>query len=244
MSINTIIAFVVIAALYGGARLFQKRMVQSAGAKYPEAQLGHLAQHLGLEITAGAPDFNLITWEMSAPQVSMQNPLAQTAFDYHIEAHGKPQGRPTNLTIQIKREIDVAVPLLKRTITTTDFCALEVEVNAPLPYFELVLLSGQTDQLRAKTVHGQTRTDLQKVSLSNPTYDAAFDLTSNDPSMAARLGGSLAVLTGLNFVHLVGGPGRLGFHFPLLGYYALSTQAELYLQALLALAKSFEEPAK
>jgi hypothetical protein len=244
MSIYTVVAFVAIAALYGGARLFQKRMVQSAGAKYPEAQLSHLAQHLGLEVVAGSPDFNLVTWEMSAPQVSMQNPLAQTAFDYHIEARGKPQGRSTSLTIQIKREIDVAVPLLKRTITTTDFCALEVEVGAPLPCFELVLLSGQTDALRAKTVHGQTRTDMQKVSFSNPTYDAAFDLTSNDPNVAARLGGSLAALTGLNFVHIVGQPGRLGFHFPLLGYYALSTQAELYLQALLALAKSFEEPAK
>jgi hypothetical protein len=242
MSVYTIVPFVVIAILFGASRLWQKRMIQSANAQYPNAAAGLVAQRLGLELLAGAADFNLVTWETAAPQVNTQNPLAHTIFDYHIEARGKPRGRPASLTLRLKREMGAAIPLLRRTLTTSDFCALTIEVSAPLPCFELVLLSGQTDLLRAETVHGLTRTDMQKVpnAFANPTYDAAFDLTSNDPQVAARLGRSLAVLMGLSFVHLVGEPGKLGFHFPLLGYYALSTQAELYLEALLALAEAFE----
>ena len=88
MSVYTIVFLVVIGLFFGGAMLWRQKMVRSAETQYANAALGVLAQRLGLGIVAGDPNFNIVVWENSAPQVSNLNPLPHQVFDYRLEAQG------------------------------------------------------------------------------------------------------------------------------------------------------------
>ena len=240
MSVYTIVFLVVIGLFFGGAMLWRQKMVRSAETQYANAALGVLAQRLGLGIVAGDPNFNIVVWENSAPQVSNLNPLPHQVFDYRLEAQGTPQGRPCRFSFVAQRHASAKVPVTGRTITDTYACVLEVQVQAQLPYFELTTVS-QNAYLQADAVHA-SRTDMQQCpgAFQNPAYDAAFSLTSNDPRVAQLLARALPLLSGINWIHLVGEPGRLSCHFPRAGHYMFAGQAELYQQALLSLAAMAE----
>ncbi len=241
MSIYTIIFVLFIVVFFGAATLMRKRMVQSATNQYPNATAGLVAQRLGLELVAGDPQLNVVMWEAQVPQFRDLNPLPHTVYDVRVEARGTPQGRPVHWLFVAKEEAGARMPVVARTLTDTFHNSLEAATQATVPYFELVLRTGQNEYLQAEPVHA-SRTDMQRMpgAFQNPTYDAAFELTANDARVVSVLSRALGALGGLNFVHLVGAPGSLSFHFPRFGSHAFGTQAELYGQALLAVASAFE----
>jgi hypothetical protein len=240
MSVYHLVFLVFIGLFFGGAMLWRRRMARSAETQHANAALGVVAQRLGLGIAAGDPQFNLVVWENSAPQVSNYNPLPHQVFDYRLEAHGTPQGRPCRFFFVAQRHASANVPITGRTITDTYACVLEVQVQAQLPYFELVSVS-QNAYLQAEPVHA-SRTDMRQCpgAFQNPAYDAAFTLTSSDPRIAPLLARVLPLLSGVHWIHLVGEPGRLSCHFPRAGHYMFAAQAEGYQQALLSLAAMAE----
>ncbi len=241
MSVYTIIYVVVILAVFLGVAAFRKLMVKSATAQYPNAAAGLVAQRLGLQLVSGDPQLNVVMWEAQVPQFKDINPLPHTVYEVRLEAQGTPQGRPMRWLFYAKEEAGARLPVVRRTLTDTFHNSLEAKTQGTVPYFELILRSGQNECLQAEPVHA-SRTDMQRMAgaFQNPTYDAAFELTANDPRVAAVLSRVLGALAGLNWVHLVGAPGTLAFHFPRLGSHAFGTQAELYGQALLAIAGAFE----
>lgn len=240
MSIFTYVGPLIIIVFFGAALLWRARMVKSADTHYANAAVGVVAERLGLQLMGGDPAFNLVVWENRAPQVSDLNPLPHQAFDYQIQAQGMPQGRPCRFFFQAKREASAKLPVVGRTITDTYACILDVATQGPLPYFELVSVS-QNAYLQPNMVFS-SRTDMQQVpgAFQNPSFDAAFSLSTNDPRIAPMLARALPMLAGIQWIHLVGQPGSVSVHFPRAGHYAFTAQAELYLQAVLTVAAMAE----
>lgn len=240
MSIYTYIYPIILIIFLGGALLYRKKMMKAVDTQYANCTAGLVAQRLGLQLIAGDPTFNLVVWENRAPQLNDLNPIPHQVFDFQIQAQGTPQGRPSRFFFQAKREASAKIPMMSRTITDTYGCMLEVSLQAQLPYFELASIS-QNAYLQPNMVLS-SRTDMRQVpgAFQSPVLDSAFSLTTTDPNIAPLLARALPMLSGIQWIHLVGTPGTLSVHFPRNGHYTFAAQAELYQQALMTIAAMAE----
>lgn len=180
------IAFVV----YGQKRLGQ---LQEQTRDYTA---GAVAQRLGMEVVRGAPGQNLwitgkTALESQHLDICIAGQWAGVPVDivyYRDVQHEKHNW--TEMTVHSEWEVRIAAH------TEASFGHFEVMFRRPKAH---------------NTVTSFFRNPMPELRTGHPHVDATYRVTGDNPAIAEALGELLAPLIGLEYVHVVGAPGRVSF---------------------------------
>jgi len=208
-----------------GLLLFQRRKLSGALAANADKNFGTIATRLGMHVTEGDPNLNLLYFQQPSGD-----------FKRRLCAEGQPYGRTARLIVVDGQKTSEFV--VARKITTSFGCFLEVEMHAALPAFELSLRN--PGQYLVPNLEFAERADLTTVSCGDPQLDQLFLIRAADPRLAPSLVPALKLLSTQQAVHLAGEGQRIWMSFPRLSLSMLAYSPEEYLLALEAAACSLE----
>jgi hypothetical protein len=200
-----------------GLMVFQRRKMSGAMAANADKTFGAVTQRLGLQITEGDPNLNLLYFQQPSGD-----------FKRLLTARGQPYGRVSRLTIMDGQKTNEYI--VARRITTSFGCFLEVETQANLPAFELSLR--EPNQYLVPHLEFAERPELTTVSCGNAELDRLFVIRAVDPRIAAALVPALQLLSTQHAVHLAGEGQRIWMSFPRMALAAFSYCPEEFLLAL------------
>jgi hypothetical protein len=208
---------IVMVPLVLGYYLWSRRRLSSALASNSDKNVGAVAARLGLQVTEGDPNTNLLYFQQPTGDYARQ-----------IVASGKPYGRPVSLTIIDGQK--TSDYLVARRVTTKFGCLLEAATQVNVPPFELYLR--QPNQYLVPPIEFADRADLRETLTGVPELDALFIVRSADPRVAVALVPALKVLSTSLVVHLAGEGNRIWMSFSRFGLPYLGSGPEELLLAL------------
>jgi hypothetical protein len=199
--------------------------LSGALAANADKNVGAVAARLGLHVTEGDPNTNLLYFQQPTGDYSRQ-----------IVARGEPYGRPVSFTIIDGQK--TSEYLVARKVTTKFGCLLEATTQVNVPAFELYLR--QPNQYLVPPVEFADRADLKDTPTGVPDLDALFVVRSADPRVAVALVPALKVLSTSLIAHLAGEGNRIWMSFGRYGLPYLGTGPEELLLALESAACGLE----
>jgi hypothetical protein len=208
-----------------GLLLFQRRRLSGALAANTDKNFGAIAARLGMRVTEGDPNLNLLYFQQPSGD-----------FKRLLCAEGRPYGRTARLTVMDGQKTNEFI--VARKITTSFGCFLEVETSVALPAFELSLRN--PGQYLVPHLEFAERPDLATASCGDPELDRLFVIRAADPRLAAALVPALKLLSTQQAVHLAGEGQRIWMSFPRLSLSMLAFTPEEYQLALEAAACAVE----
>jgi hypothetical protein len=200
-----------------GLFLFQRRRMSGALAANTDKTFGAIAARLGLQITEGDPNLNLLYF---------QQPRGD--FKRLLSAQGQPYGRAAHLTIMDGQKTNEYI--VARRITSSFGCFLEVATQASVPAFELSLR--EPNQYLIPNLEFAERAELSTINTGDPELDRLFVIRAVDPRIGAALTPALKLLSTQHAVHLAGEGQRIWMSFPRMALASLTYAPEEYLLAL------------
>lgn len=157
-------------------------------------QAGAIAQRLGMRVVRGDPNTNLFVNGAG---------LANQRYDVHVT--GERQGVP--LEIVYFKEVWTETGILTTTVHRQWEGRLTALTQAAFGHFEVTLRQPQ----QWNGVRSFFANPMPELSTGDPRTDSLLRVTGDNPAIAGALGGLLAPLTRLNYVHVVGRPGQISF---------------------------------
>lgn len=200
-----------------GLLLFQRRRMSGALAANTDKTLGAMATRLGLQVTEGDPNLNLLYFQQPSGD-----------FKRSLSAQGSPYGRLVRFTLMDGQKTNEY--LVARKITTSFGCFLEAQLQTSVPPFELSLRA--PNQFLVPNLEFAERQDLATVPIADPVLEQIFVVRSADPRLVQALTPALSQLSTQHMVHLVGEGQRIWMSFPRMGLASLSYAPEEFLLAL------------
>jgi hypothetical protein len=210
--------FVLIAVMVG-VLLLQRRQISVtvAAANTEDKTLGAMARRMGLQVTEGDPNLNLVYFQQPAGD-----------FERSFAAQGSPYGRSVRFVLKDGQERNYRVVV--RAVTSNFDCFLEAELQTGVPPFELSLRA--PNQFMVPNLEFAERQELVTVPIADPTLEQLFVVRSADPRLVAALTPALRLLSAQHMVHLAGEGQRVWMSFPRMGLPSLSYAPEEFLLAL------------
>lgn len=205
--------------------IYSRKKLAQAQVEHADKSLGAVASRLGMTLSEGDPNLNLLYF---------QQPHGD--FTRRLHMAGQPYGRPASLTVVDGQKTSELIVM--RQVTHTFGCFLETTLGFHCPAFEVVLR--EPNQYLIPNQEFGEREDLVPASTGNPTLDQHFIVRAQDPRLAPALASALNLLSTHFFVHLAGEGQRLWMSFTRVGLASLASAAEEYLLALESAAAGLE----
>lgn len=193
---------VVALAVVGFFFLKGRAAVANYDEQYANYRAGALSQRLGLQLVQGDPNFNVF---IRQAHVDVQRgPKDKSPIHIEVRAQGAPRGVPLEFVYLYRVEQETGFTQV--TWRTWFDCRLSARSRQPFPPFEVISKQAPMGAI-AQTMA------LPGLSTGNPSVDASYLVTTQEPAMAQLLGQLLpAFSTYQNAgVHLVGDGTSIAF---------------------------------
>ena len=176
--------------------LFYSRKRQAQIQKdHAHYQAGAIAQRLGIRVEKGDPARNLF--------IPGKGSMEQQRID--VLLRGERNGVPVELVFF--KETQYEQGILQTTVHRSWEGRLTAKTNASFGHFEITLRQPQG----WNRVRPYFANPMQEVATGDARTDSLLRVTSDNPTIAASLGGLVSPLTTLNYVHVIGCPGEVSF---------------------------------
>jgi len=239
MSVFTFLGPMILVGFFIATQLYRRSALASNAALYPEYRLDLVARDLGLTVTSGDPQLNLMLVAQAHEEEKtkahgnlLQKAIGDTAKETRARAEGVRWGRPYELVYHQRTELENGLTV--RTYKLYFDLSLAAAMQVDGPQFEIVIRNPQA------YCEPRIETALPAQSTGNSAVDSYLVVKCADPRLAQALVPALIPLMSLFAVHIVGSGREVRVISTNTTYMALVQQAKTFQRSLEMIACTIE----
>lgn len=242
MSSTLLVSIVAVVGTVG----FMVFMRRKLNRQYSHMRAGEVAPRLGMQLTEGNPEHNLVTMSV---QPSVQNTssasgllrqvaagqVGGTLGEFKLRMVGQPYGANAELVLYCRQ--DFAPGITSNVTTTWHDCRLTVHARCQVAPFELRLRDEHPGLEARRTEHAVA---LPAQQFGDAALDRRYVIEASDARATRYLGGALGSFGHAAYVHIVGSGNQISFVMTPASVNASAMTLEQTLHALVSIAAAFE----